>query len=71
MTAPPERALFRHVLSLLSTDPGDVEAFVFTGGLTDPNKTDFHLEYLGEDKRYHPYFPDFGIVKKTGEFLCC
>lgn len=64
----PERALFRQVLSLLRTEPCDVEAFVFTGGLTDPNKTDFHFEYLGEDKRYHPYFPDFVIVKKTGEF---
>lgn len=23
---------------------------------------------MGEDKRYHRYFPDFVIVKKTGEF---
>ncbi len=64
----PERSLFQQVLSLLNTDPDDVEAFLFTGGLTDPKKTDFHFEYLGEDKRYHRYFPDFVIVKKTGEF---
>jgi len=64
----PERALFRQVLSLLRTEPCEVEAFLFTGGLTDPNKTDFHFEYLGEDRRYHPYFPDFVMVKKTGEF---
>ena len=45
-----------------------MEAFLFTGGLTDPKKTDFHFEYLGEDGRYHRYFPDFVVVKKTGEF---
>ena len=45
-----------------------MEAFLFTGGLTDTNKTDFQFEYFGEDKRYHPYFPDFVIVKRMGEF---
>ena len=45
-----------------------MEAFLFTGGLTDPKKTDFHFEYMGQDKRYHRYFPDFVLVKKTGEF---
>ncbi len=64
----PERSLFGQILSTLNTNPEDVEAFLFTGGLTDPNKTDFHFEYLGEDKRYHRYFPDFVLVKKTGEF---
>ena len=65
----PERSLFRQVLSLLDTDPDDVAAFLFTGGLTDTKKTDFHFEYMGEDHRYHRYFPDFVIVKKTGEFF--
>ncbi len=64
----PERSLFAQVLSMLNTNPDDVAAFLFTGGLTDPNKTDFHFEYLGEDKRYHRYFPDFVLVKKSGEF---
>lgn len=64
----PERSLFREVLFALNVDPSDIEAFLFTGGLTDPDKTDFHFEYLGKDKRYHRYFPDFVIVKKTGEF---
>lgn len=64
----PERAFFRQILSVLNTDPDEVEAFLFTGGLTDPKKTDFYFEYLGEDKRYHRYFPDFVIVKETGEF---
>ena len=64
----PERSFFRQILSSLNTDPDDAEAFLFTGGLTDPKKTDFHFEYMGQDKRYHRYFPDFVLVKKTGEF---
>ena len=64
----PEGSFFRTVLHMLDTKPNEVEAFLFTGGLTDPKKTDFHFEYLGEDKRYHHYFPDFVLVKKTGEF---
>ena len=64
----PERSLFRQVLHALNTDPNDVEAFLFTGGITDTNKTDFYFEYQGEDSRYHHYFPDFVIIKKTGEF---
>ncbi len=64
----PERAFFRQILAVLNTDPDDVAAFLFTGGLTDSKKTDFYFEYMGEDKRYHRYFPDFVIVKKTGEF---
>ena len=64
----PERSFFRQILSMLNEDPEDIEAFLFTGGLTDPKKTDFHFEYFGEDNRYHRYFPDFVIVKKAGEF---
>lgn len=64
----PERSLFRQVLFALNTDPNDVEAFLFTGGITDTNKTDFYFEYQGEDSRYHNYFPDFVIIKKTGQF---
>ena len=41
--------------------------FLCTGGLTDPEKTDF--EHLGEDRRYHKYFPDFVLFRKTGEFI--
>ena len=64
----PECDFFWQILFALNTDPDEVESFLFTGGLTDSRKTDFHFEYLGEDKRYHRYFPDFVIVKKTGEF---
>ena len=65
----PERSLFSKVLSVLNTDPRDVEAFLFTGGLTNRDMTDFHFEYMDQNKQYHRYFPDFVVVKKkTHEF---
>jgi predicted nucleotidyltransferase len=36
----------------------------FTGGLTDPNKTDFFVEYKALDGRTRRYTPDFVIRKK-------
>lgn len=42
--------------------------FPFSGRLANPGETDFYFEHMGENKRYHHYFPDFVIVKKTGEF---
>ncbi|MFM8444406.1 MAG: hypothetical protein ACKN9W_13855 [Methylococcus sp.] len=41
----------------------------FTGGLTDPSKTDLYAEYLGEDGRWHRYTPDFVIRRKDGKHL--
>lgn len=41
----------------------------FTGGLTDPSKTDLYAEYLGEDGRWHRYTPDFVILRKDGKCL--
>ena len=64
----PERDFFETILATLNLSVADVEIFLFTGGLTDPKKTDFHFEYKGTDGNYHRYFPDFVIVKKTGEF---
>ncbi len=64
----PEREFFETVLASLNTAIEDVEIFLFTGGLTDAKKTDFHFEYKGDDGNYHRYFPDFVIVKSTGEF---
>ena len=64
----PERQFFEIILESLNTSVEDVEIFLFTGGLTDPKKTDFHFQYKGVDDNYHNYFPDFVIVKNTGEF---
>ena len=64
----PEREFFEHILAYLNVSVDDVDVFLFTGGLTDTKKTDFHFQYRGEDGNYHRYFPDFVIVKKTGDF---
>ena len=64
----PEREFFEVVLDSLNTSVVEVEIFLFTGGLTDAKKTDLHFEYKGVDGNYHRYFPDFVIVKNTGEF---
>ncbi len=65
----PERDFFETILTSLNESVADVALFLFTGGLTDAKKTDFHFEYKGTDGNYHRYFPDFVIVKKTGEFF--
>ena len=65
----PERQFFEEVLRSLNLKPGDIQCFLFTGGLADSAKTDFFFEYEGVDKRFHRYFPDFVVVRKTGEFL--
>ena len=64
----PELNFLERILETLDTTPDDVNAFLFTGGLTNTKKTDFHFEYKGEDGNYHHYYPDFVIVKNTGEF---
>ena len=37
--------------------------------LTDPQKTDFYVEYKGEDGAWHRYSPDFLIRRKDGKCL--
>ena len=65
----PELNFFEKILATLDIAVEDVEVFLFTGGLTDTKKTDFHFKYKGADGNYHRYFPDFVIVKNTGEFF--
>ena len=64
----PEQSFFKEILATLNQSAADVEVFLFTGSLTNTKKTDFHFEYKGVDNNYHRYFPDFVIVKNTGEF---
>lgn len=59
----PEMDFFQQMLRELNLHPGEVEDIYFTGGVTDPAKTDFHVEYRGEDGRWHRYTPDFVIRK--------
>lgn len=56
-------------LSLLKDNAHQVEGIWFTGGLTDPGKTELFAEYLGEDNRWHTYTPDFVIQRKDGKTL--
>ena len=64
----PEQNFFKTILATLNQSVADVKVFLFTGSLTNTKKTDFHFEYKGTDNNYHRYFPDFVIVKNTGEF---
>jgi hypothetical protein len=41
-----------------------VEDLYFTGGLTDPSKTDFFVEYKDDKGKWRRYTPDFVIRKK-------
>jgi type III restriction enzyme len=61
----PELDFYQQILAELNVQPGEVDDIYFTGGLTDPAKTDFHVEYRGEDGRWHRYTPDFLIRKRA------
>ena len=49
--------------------PAEIEDIYFTGALTDPHKTDFYVEYKGEDGGWHRYSPDFVIRRLDGRCL--
>lgn len=65
----PERSFFEQVLAHLNVKPWDVEDVYFTGGLTDPAKTDFFVEYRTNDGRWRRYTPDFVVRKKPAPGL--
>lgn len=65
----PEADYLERVLGMLKEKPENIEGIWFTGGLTDPGKTELFAEYLGEDKRWHRYTPDFVIARKDGKYL--
>jgi hypothetical protein len=61
----PELDFYQQILAELNVQPAEVEDIYFTGGITDPAKTEFHVEYRGEDGRWHRYTPDFVIRKRA------
>jgi len=61
----PEKIFFEDLLAWLNMKPEDVEDAYFTGGITDPNKTDFTVQYRGKDDHWHRYTPDF-IIRMRG-----
>ncbi len=65
----PESEYLERVLNLLGEHADNIAGVWFTGGLTDPNKTDLFAEYLGEDGRWHRYTPDFVIQRTDGKHL--
>jgi type III restriction enzyme len=65
----PERSFFAQILEPLQLHPDQIEDVYFTGALTDPQKTDFYVEYRGEDGGWHRYTPDFVIRRKDGKCL--
>jgi hypothetical protein len=65
----PERSFFAQILEFLQLHADQIEDVYFTGALTDPQKTDFYVEYKGEDGGWHRYTPDFVIRRKDGRCL--
>lgn len=65
----PEADYLQRLLALMQQHPGAIEGAWFTGGLTDPKKTELFAEYLGEDERWHRYTPDFVLRRRDGKHL--
>ena len=65
----PEKNFFETLLEMLKQKPDEVEDIYFTGALTDSRKTDFFIEYRGNDGRMHNYTPDFIVRRKDGKCL--
>jgi len=65
----PEVDFFEQLLDQMNLHQYNVEDIYFTGALTDPEKTDFFMEYKGEDALWHRYTPDFIIRRRDGKCL--
>jgi len=65
----PEVDFFEQLLDQMNLHQHNVGDIYFTGALTDPEKTDFFVEYKGEDALWHRYTPDFIIRRRDGKCL--
>ena len=65
----PEAEFLRWALTQLQAEAHQIEGVWFTGGITDPSKTDLYAEYLGDDGRWHRYTPDFVLRRADGKHL--
>lgn len=65
----PEAEFLDWALNLLEKETHQIEGLWFTGGFTDPAKTDLCAEYLGDDKRWRRYTPDFVLRRADGKHL--
>ena len=60
----PELSFFEQALRELKLRAEEIEDIYFTGALTDPAKTDFHVEYKDDKGKWRRYTPDFLIRRK-------
>jgi hypothetical protein len=65
----PEAEFLMWALAQLQSGAHQIDGVWFTGGLTDPSKTDLYAEYLGDDGRWHRYTPDFVLRRADGKHL--
>jgi len=65
----PEAEFLQWALTQLRNETHQIEGVWFTGGLSDPAKTDLYAEYLGDDGRWHRYTPDFVLRRADGKHL--
>jgi type III restriction enzyme len=65
----PEADFLQWALTQLRSEAHQIEGVWFTGGITDPAKTDLYAEYLGDDGRWHRYTPDFVLRRADGKHL--
>lgn len=65
----PEADFLGWALAQLQAEGHQIEGVWFTGGITDPGKTDLYAEYLGDDGRWHRYTPDFVLRRADGKHL--
>lgn len=60
----PEMSFFEQMLAYINVKSEEVEDLYFTGAITDPNKTDFYVEYKDDKGKWRRYTPDFVIRRK-------
>ena len=65
----PEQNFFEQMLVALGQTADQVDDIYFTGALTDPQKTDFYVEYKDLEGGWHRYSPDFLIRLRNGKCL--
>jgi hypothetical protein len=60
----PEREFFVQLLRVLTARETSVEDIYYIGGVTDPKKTDFFVEWMDTGGTPHRYTPDFIIRRR-------
>lgn len=64
-----ERDYLEKLLEELKLPRDEVEGIYFTGAVTSPKQTDFHVEYKDDDGKWRRYTPDFVVRRNDGVSL--